>query len=437
MDETLVFRKTGAGSAQLTSTHGELPTPARRVLILIDGRRTLAELADLFGQETVEREVHDLEARGFVRQVDPERLQDSPTTIIAGQDAPQSPEAASAPRKAPRVWLALVAIVATLCASAYWIGGREPAASGADPHQAVTGSAFGGPATAAAEVPVPAASSATGSAAAGPAGAATPSPPASATAPASRITPVATSSAPTIALPRMAPPGAAPPPPNSIEAPAPRPTPVNPKAGADAPARLTQAAVPATASVTSPPTADARAPSQAAAVRTATAESQGRVEPASALSGPRPAPAASDAPDRPRDAGPRDASLTLAGTVAPPPAVATVVAPAAATAPATVPEPITTAALQPVPTPEPPVELHARKHDAPQYPPRAIRAGITEGHVEVRLWVSAGGTVEKVDILRANPPRVFDDEVRRTLSQWTFDPPGRAVQKRVDLDFNQ
>jgi len=136
--------------------------------------------------------------------------------------------------------------------------------------------------------------------------------------------------------------------------------------------------------------------------------------------------------------GLRENTLALSSAVAPAPVVTTVIAPATADTPAdSTPAPITTAAVQPVPAPAAPVELHARKHDAPQYPPRAVRAGVTEGHVEARLWVTAEGTVDKVDILHANPPRVFDDEVRRALSQWTFDPPGRALQKRVDLDFNQ
>jgi TonB family protein len=433
MDETLVFRKTGAGSAQLTSTHGELSTPARRILILLDGRRNLAELADLFGREAVEREVNDLEARGFVRQIDPEHPQDSPTTIIAGHVAPDASAQAAVQRKAPVAWYALVAIVAAFCASAYWVGGagdREPAAAGAAPPQAATGPAFAGPSAAgAAEVPGPAAMTAAEPEAATQAGAADRTPPAPVSAAATRATPVTTSPAPATALQSKARgPLTAPPPRNAIEAPAARPTLVNAGVGVEAPTRLATSAVAAAPSGTPASASDARATRDVPPVGAATLASQGRAETVSAPAALPATPAPSAGVD-----GARATGLALAGAAAPAPAVTTVVAPAPAAAPA----PITTAALAPVPEPAPLVELHARKHDAPQFPSRALRAGVTQGHVEARLWVTAEGTVDKVDILHANPAHVFDDEVRRALSQWTFDPPGRALQKRVDLNFNQ
>jgi hypothetical protein len=73
MDKSLVYRKTGRGTTELAATHGGALSPAaRRVLILLDGQRTLAELADLFGADLVEHIVSELEANGFARMVDPD-----------------------------------------------------------------------------------------------------------------------------------------------------------------------------------------------------------------------------------------------------------------------------------------------------------------------------------------------------------------------------
>jgi protein TonB len=64
-----------------------------------------------------------------------------------------------------------------------------------------------------------------------------------------------------------------------------------------------------------------------------------------------------------------------------------------------------------------------------------LRARILDGYVKARVWVTAEGSVEQVDILKATPPRVFDDEVKRALSAWTFDPPGQATDTTVELTF--
>ncbi len=66
---------------------------------------------------------------------------------------------------------------------------------------------------------------------------------------------------------------------------------------------------------------------------------------------------------------------------------------------------------------------------------RALRAKILQGQVLARIWVNAEGSVEQVDIVKADPPRIFDDEVKRALSGWTFDPPGRPVDTTIELMF--
>ena len=61
-----VYGKTPAGNAALRSGRGTLPSQARRILILIDGRRSLGDLAGIFAPETVQSALALLEKEGFV-----------------------------------------------------------------------------------------------------------------------------------------------------------------------------------------------------------------------------------------------------------------------------------------------------------------------------------------------------------------------------------
>lgn len=72
IDDTVVYRKSGLGAAQLAAIHnGSLSPRERQVLILLDGRRTLAEISQVFGVDAARRLTTELEARGFARRVDP------------------------------------------------------------------------------------------------------------------------------------------------------------------------------------------------------------------------------------------------------------------------------------------------------------------------------------------------------------------------------
>lgn len=55
------------------------------------------------------------------------------------------------------------------------------------------------------------------------------------------------------------------------------------------------------------------------------------------------------------------------------------------------------------------------------YPPQAIRAR-TQGWVELSFTITASGSVEDVEVVNANPRRIFDREAIRALSQWKFSP---------------
>ena len=73
------------------------------------------------------------------------------------------------------------------------------------------------------------------------------------------------------------------------------------------------------------------------------------------------------------------------------------------------------------------------RHDPPRIPAKAVQDGIVEGHAKVRLWITPEGKVDQVDVLEASPSGVLDDEVKRVLSLWTFEPPGHPVDEVVQV----
>jgi protein TonB len=58
---------------------------------------------------------------------------------------------------------------------------------------------------------------------------------------------------------------------------------------------------------------------------------------------------------------------------------------------------------------------------APEYPFQARERGV-EGYVAVKFLVRADGSVGNVNVLKAKPEGYFEDEVRRVLPRWTFQP---------------
>ena len=72
---------------------------------------------------------------------------------------------------------------------------------------------------------------------------------------------------------------------------------------------------------------------------------------------------------------------------------------------------------------------------SPRCPPEAALAGIN-GEVLLNLLVNASGRVEKIRLLRANPPRVFNREATRAVRRWQFKPKtidGVAVEQQGEL----
>ena len=71
----------------------------------------------------------------------------------------------------------------------------------------------------------------------------------------------------------------------------------------------------------------------------------------------------------------------------------------------------------------------------PEFPREAQLASVDKGRVKARLTVDAKGEVTRVDIVEANPRRVFDRAVVRSLSQWRYEPGPADRSVEVDLDF--
>jgi protein TonB len=97
--------------------------------------------------------------------------------------------------------------------------------------------------------------------------------------------------------------------------------------------------------------------------------------------------------------------------------------------------------ITPPPPPAPPKPA-IRKGVAPTYrvnpvyPREALKAGVSEGRVVARLDVDLKGLVSAVRIIESNPPRVFDREVIRALSQWKFEPDTEPYIAEIEITFN-
>jgi hypothetical protein len=66
LEENLVFHKTEAGATEMASTAHGLPPRLRRALILVDGMKTVADLASAFRPGEIEVILAELQGKGLV-----------------------------------------------------------------------------------------------------------------------------------------------------------------------------------------------------------------------------------------------------------------------------------------------------------------------------------------------------------------------------------
>ena len=71
----------------------------------------------------------------------------------------------------------------------------------------------------------------------------------------------------------------------------------------------------------------------------------------------------------------------------------------------------------------------------PDFPSEAVKAGVYEGTVRARLIVDANGSVTRVEIVEAQPRRVFDRAVVRALSEWKYNEGAAGRTATVELAF--
>lgn len=72
-----------------------------------------------------------------------------------------------------------------------------------------------------------------------------------------------------------------------------------------------------------------------------------------------------------------------------------------------------------------------------EFPREAVQAGAERGHVKARLTIDQGGEVTRVEILEAQPRRLFDRAVTKSLSQWRFNPGTDGRHYEIDVDFKR
>ncbi len=113
------------------------------------------------------------------------------------------------------------------------------------------------------------------------------------------------------------------------------------------------------------------------------------------------------------------------------------------------PQTITTVTTTPPPPGPPPVALPvapvaqpavrtnfaATYRVDPSFPRQAIKDGISKGRVVAMLTISPSGVVTNVEIRSASPPRIFDREVIRALSQWKYAPEPTGFLNQVEISF--
>lgn len=75
------------------------------------------------------------------------------------------------------------------------------------------------------------------------------------------------------------------------------------------------------------------------------------------------------------------------------------------------------------------------KKVAPEFPSEATRKSISTGTVRAKMAIAGDGKVSGVEVVEAEPKRVFDRATIEALSQWRFEGTGAAQSHEVRLVF--
>lgn len=161
---------------------------------------------------------------------------------------------------------------------------------------------------------------------------------------------------------------------------------------------------------------------------------------AAAPSSPPPVAPASPAPVAPPT--PEPAAASSSATVVPTPlpvSAPPTPLPAKAGSPAPATPPIQLAAATPSTLAAKPVprRLEPVSREEPAFPRDALAHGVTKGTVRARVAIDASGKVTGVEILDAEPRRVFDRAVVRALSRWTYEAGEPSRSAVVEVAFNR
>ncbi|MCE4557109.1 energy transducer TonB [Roseateles cellulosilyticus] len=70
----------------------------------------------------------------------------------------------------------------------------------------------------------------------------------------------------------------------------------------------------------------------------------------------------------------------------------------------------------------------------PEFPAEAAKKGVSTGVVKAKISIDADGKVTDVEILEAEPKRLFDRAVKDALMEWRFEP-GEKTTHEVKLVF--
>ncbi len=437
-----VYSKTEVGAAELKVAHGALSGHERHLLILIDGRRTVAELAAVFGAQTVDRLLPLLESHGYVHLVEAGPL--PPPRPADESDAAEEPDPSLETLPAAikrRSGLAAGLVVLVALGAGAWVllqrhddRGERPKTDllSLDFASATSRPDDGSISTVMSPAPVRRAAQDEEPQLPPPRVERAQQREQIRTGGSNAAAPPPSSQLPAVILPREI--GRTSP--QSLAAA--QPAAAVPDRAASAGAAAT--AAPVTPTAGAPPVP---APEASAAIRASP-----------------PAPAGSDGGRTPRPvmvAAAADVNIAAAGGPVPaasskPPGApggADAAAPAAGIAPSAggpaerAPPAETTAAkpdakvamIDPLRSDAATSGLHVRDRVVPPLPARARRAGVDGGTVVARLHVTPEGRVERVDLVSAKPAQVYDESVRLALLKWVFDPPGRSAEMTVELDF--